>query len=443
MKKVLILGAGMVVKPIAHYLLDYDIEVTLASRTKAKADKVVEGYANANTVAWTIDQSDVLDTLIADHDLTVSLLPYTYHVAIADKCIAQGKNMLTTSYVSPEMRALDSNAKEAGIIILNEIGVDPGYDHMTAMRIIDRVHENGGKINEFFSLCGALCAPEASDNPFRYKFSWSPKGVVLASNNDAKFLKNDKVVHLDTSDLFKNPLVIDFPEVESMHAYPNRDSLPYIAIYGIPEAKTVYRGTFRYKNWCKALDLMKALNWTGYDEINLTGKTYSQMTAMLSGLPEKGIKEAVKTKFKIDDGHAGLIALEWLGIFDDTLIPMEKGSAFDLVSDLMIEKMMMNDSERDMVIMQHIFNITDANGESKTITAKMVDFGNTDYTSIARTVALPAAIGVKMILDGEITDTGVHIPIKKSIYDPILSALEKLGIRMKETTLKGELPFAE
>jgi saccharopine dehydrogenase-like NADP-dependent oxidoreductase len=432
MKKVLILGAGMVVKPIVHYLLDNAIDVTLASRTKEKAEKVLEGYQNGKAVAWTIDQTDMLDELIKEHDLTVSLLPYTYHVTVAEKCIANKKNMLTTSYVSPEMKNLDAKAKEAGIIILNELGVDPGYDHMTAMEIIDRVHDQGGKIDEFYSLCGALCAPEASDNPFRYKFSWSPKGVVMASNNGAQFLKNGEVIQLDTADLFKDPIEIDFPEVERMHVYPNRDSLPYIDIYGIPEAKTMFRGTFRYPNWCDALDLLKALKLTSYDELDLSQKTYAQITAELNNLDVNNLKGDIKSKFDIQDDHAGLKAIEWLGVLDHKPIPLEKGSGFDITSDLMIEKMMMEESERDMVIMQHIFNITTQEGKKETIVSRMTDYGNSDYTSIARTVALPAAIGVKMIIEGEIKETGVHIPIKKSIYTPILAELKKLGIYMTE-----------
>ncbi|GAA3579111.1 saccharopine dehydrogenase C-terminal domain-containing protein [Snuella lapsa] len=433
MKNVLILGAGMVVKPIAHYLLDNNIQVTLASRTKAKAEKVLEGYSQGKAVTWTVDQLDVLDTLIEAHDLIVSLLPYTHHVTIAKKCIAHKKNMLTTSYVSPKMKALDAEAKEAGILILNEIGVDPGYDHMTAMKIIDEVHAEGGKVDAFYSLCGALCAPEASNNPFRYKFSWSPKGVVMASNNNAKYLKDGKIVHIDTSDLFKDPLVIDFPEVEEMHVYPNRDSLSYIDVYGIPEVSTMYRGTFRYKNWCAGLDLLKALSLTSYDVLELKGKTYAQVTAEQNGFNREGLENEIKNKFGIDAEHAGLKAIKWLGVLDEIPVPLESGSTFDLVSDLMIEKMMMDATERDMVIMQHIFNITNADGSRETIVARMLDYGNQSYTAIARTVALPAAIAVKMILDGTISETGVHIPIQKAIYQPVLIALETYGITMTES----------
>ncbi len=434
MKKVLILGAGMVVKPMVHYLLDNNIDVTIASRTKSKADKMLEGYVIGKSITWTVDQLDVLNDLIKSHDLIVSLLPFTHHVTVAERCIAHKKNMLTTSYVSPEMKKLDEKAREAGILIMNEIGVDPGYDHMTAMEIIDRVHEEGGKIDEFYSLCGALCAPEASDNPFRYKFSWSPKGVVMAGNNDAQYLENGKVVTLGTDHLFKNPLEIDFPGVEHMHVYPNRDSLPYIDLYDIKEVKTMYRGTFRYQNWCAALDLLKALQLISYKEQELKGKTYAQLTAEINGLDSDNLKEDIKTKYTIDENHAGLKAIEWLGVLDHKPIHLEKGSTFDLTSDLMIEKMMMEDHERDMVIMQHNFKVTRADGTGEKIVSRMIDYGNKNYTSIARTVALPAAICVKLILDQVISEKGVHIPIIKSIYVPVLSELKKHGISMEEST---------
>ncbi len=438
MKKVLVLGAGMVVKPIVHHLLDSQIEVSLASRTKAKADKVLEGYSRGTALSWNIDQTDLLDELIQAHDLVVSLLPYEHHVTVAQRCIALGKNMLTTSYVSPEMKALDAKAREAGIIILNEIGVDPGYDHMTAMEIIDKVHEDGGKVDSFYSLCGALCAPEVSANPFRYKFSWSPKGVVMASNNGARYLKNGQEVKLDTSEIFSKPLEIEFPQVEKMHVYPNRDSLPYIELYGIPEVKTMYRGTFRYKGWCAALDLLKALHLTSYEELDLKGKTFAQLTAELNNFHSESLREEIKEKFKLKDNDPGLLAIEWLGVLDHSPLHLEKGSPFDLTSDLMIEKMMMKEDERDMVIMQHIFQVTRSNGKIETLVARMLDYGNRSYTSIARTVALPAAIAVILILDGKIEDKGVHIPTKKSIYKPVLKELAKMGIVMslsiEETT---------
>ena len=424
----------MVVKPIVHYLLNNDTAVTIASRTVEKAEKVLEGFANGKAISWTIDDLDALHKLISNHDLIVSLLPYAHHVKVAEKCILLKKNMLTTSYVSEEMKALNQQAKAANILLLNEIGVDPGFDHMTAMEIIDKVHDKGGEIDEFYSLCGALCAPEASNNPFRYKFSWSPKGVVMASNNNASYLKNNKIVEIDAADLFKSPLQIDFPEIEEMEVYPNRNSLPYIDIYKIPEVKTMYRGTFRYKGWCDAFNLLKNLNLTTYNVLHVKGKSLPQIVAEINNFKIDDLKNEIKNKFTIDDAHLGLKAIEWLGLFDSAkIISQENCSTFDIISDLMIEKMMMHKSERDMVIMQHIFNVSYKNGEKETIISKMVDYGNDTYTSIAKTVALPAAIAVKLILDGVIKETGVQIPTAKSIYVPVLNLLKQEGISMIET----------
>lgn len=431
--KVLILGAGMVVQPIVDYLLENDIEVTVASRTFAKAEKAIGNHPNGKALAWTINEIDQLKKLVIDHDLVVSLLPYTHHVKVAKLCIQHQTNMLTTSYVSEEMYALDAQARKAGIIMLNEIGVDPGFDHMTAMRIIDKVHEQQGKVEEFYSLCGALAAPEAVDNPFKYKFSWSPKGVVMAGNNDAKYLERGKEAYKTTEDLFKDPLQIDFPGVGPMEVYPNRNSLPYIDIYGIPEVETIYRGTFRYKNWCAIFDALKALGLTGYSEYSLGGKSYAQFTADVTGLESTdNLKAAIAGKLSISLASPAIEAMDWLGLFSEKPVHLEKGSPFDVLSDLMIEKMMLPKGERDMVIMQHIFTVKNTDGTSEKIRSSLLDFGDEKYTSIARTVALPAAIGVKMILDGKIDLTGVHIPIKKEIYEPILNELENLGIKMKE-----------
>jgi saccharopine dehydrogenase-like NADP-dependent oxidoreductase len=430
--KVLLLGAGMVAKPIADYLLENNIELTIASRTLSKAEKLINGRTNGKAISWTVDDLSTLEKMVAEHDLAVSLLPYAYHVSVAKFCIKYKKNMVTTSYVSEEMKALDAEAKEAGIIILNEIGVDPGFDHMTAMRIIDKVQSEGGKIKEFYSLCGALAAPEETDNPFKYKFSWSPKGVIMAGNNGAKYKKNDEVVELPTEDLFKNPLQIDFPEVGTMEVYPNRDSLAYIDIYNLPNVETIYRGTFRYTNWSEILDALKSLGLTTYDKQNFQNKTYRKIIARQLELYPANIKEKTAERLNVAIDSPAIEAMEWLGLFDDTPVPFDEGSNFDLIADLMLKKMMLPEGARDMVIMLHSFLIETAEGKREVIKSRLLDFATKDDTSIARTVALPAAIAVKMILDGEVKDTGVHIPIAKTIYEPILNELEKMGISMVE-----------
>lgn len=434
MQKVLILGAGMVVKPIVTYLLEKKYQVTVATRTRSKAEDMIAGHKNGKAVAWTVDQPDELEQMIREHDLTVSLLPWVHHIMVARQCIAHKKNMITTSYVKPEMKALHEQAVDAGIIILNELGLDPGIDHMGAMRIIDHVHQKGGKIEEFYSICGALPAPEVANNPFRYKFSWSPKGVVMAGNNDGKYLRYGKIVEVPTEDLFKNPLRVDFPDVGKLEVYPNRDSLPYIELYGIPETQTMMRGTFRHPGWCESIDAMKALNLITSDTYDFTGRTYADMVAMLIGeTHSENIRQKAAAFLKMNPHAYALDAIQWLGLFEPRPMDRQLDTPFEITSDLMIEKMKLGKTERDMVAMQHIFLVNYPDDSKEVIKSSMLDFGTmaTD-TAVARTVALPAAVGVEMILKGEIQEKGVHIPVIPGIYNPILDKLEEMDIKMVE-----------
>jgi len=439
-QKVLILGAGLIARPIIRHLLSKGYSVTVASNTPDRAVSMISGHPSGKAVLWNASDETFLDSLIRDHDLTVSILPYTFHVMVALHCIAHKKNMVTTSYVKPEMRELDAKAREAGIIILNEIGLDPGVDHMSAMRIIDHIHSNEGAVLEFHSICGALPAPEAADNPFKYKFSWSPKGVVMAGNNDALFLRHGKTVRIPTAELFNNPFTVDFPDVGLLEVYPNRDSLAYRDIYGIPEALTVYRGTFRFKGWCETLSVIKRLRLISNDKFDMSGMSYAGMVRrQLRELNNRITNEKTHLRDEIADelgihrDSYALDAMEWLGLFEDIPMNRKTDSTFEVVSDLMIEKMGLGDNERDMVVMQHTFLAAYSDGRREVIRSRMLDFGSpSSDTSIARTVALPAAIGVEMILKGEIRETGVHIPVIPSIYNPVLNALESLGIKMSE-----------
>ncbi|MBN1199683.1 MAG: saccharopine dehydrogenase NADP-binding domain-containing protein [Bacteroidales bacterium] len=448
MNKILILGAGLVANPIVRYLLDKGYRVTVASNTPDRASEMIADHPHGRVVEWLADDENGLDSLIQIHDLTVSLLPYVFHVMVARRCVAHRKNMVTTSYVKPEMKDLDLAAREAGIIILNEIGLDPGIDHMSAMRIIDHIHAKGGAVLEFYSICGALPAPESADNPFRYKFSWSPKGVVMAGNNDARFLRHGKTVTIPTINLFKNPFRIDFPEIGTLEVYPNRDSLAYRELYGIPETQTLYRGTFRYRNWCEISDVMKKLNLISNEKFDMSGMTYADLMAhavssksCIQGGPGASVRDRVAECLGVPMDHIGLIALEWLGMFEESPMNRKTDSTFEVVSDRMIERMTMKPGERDMVVLQHTFLAGYSDGRKEVIRSRMLDFGIPGGdTSVARTVALPAAIGVEMILNGQISLTGVRIPVVPGIYQPILNQLEVLGIKMQE---EYNLPLSE
>ena len=433
MKKVLILGAGLVVKPIVEYLLKNNFGLMIASPMKDRADEMINGNPLGLSLDWSMDDPAMLDKLIADYDIAVSLLPYKYHSDVAKVCLKLGKSLVTTSYIQPEMKDLDESARKAGLLFLNEIGLDPGIDHMTAMKIIDHIHNKGGRVEEFYSLCGALPASEFADNPLRYKFSWSPKGVILASRNSALYLKKGRKIYVEPSDLFKDRFIFSFPGIGDLDVYPNRDSISYIDIYGISETKTMYRGTFRYKGWCEALDAMKHLRMLDDSVKDYQGMSYAGFLAERSGLETSDLKKNLAEKLKVSLNSAIIESLDFLGFFSDEQLHYLETTPFDITSDRMIKKMMLSANERDMVVLQHIVLASYPDGTREVIKSSMLDFGSpSTNTSIARTVALPAAIAVKMILEKKIDLKGVLRPVLPEIYNPVLDELKTLGIEMKE-----------
>jgi saccharopine dehydrogenase (NADP+, L-glutamate forming) len=441
MKKVLILGAGLVVKPMVEFLLENGFRITIATTTKEKADRMIKGHPNGSSLRWSTDDTTTLEKLVNEHDIIVSFLPYRYHTGVAITCIKYFKPLVTTSYVQPEMQALDKDASNAGVLILNEIGLDPGIDHMTAMKIIDHIHGKDGKVEEFYSLCGALPAPEVTDNPLNYKFSWSPKGVILASRNSALYLKKDKRIFIEPQNLFKDRFSYNFPGVGELEVYPNRDSISYIAIYGIPEASTIYRGTFRFRGWCETLDAMKSLNMLDDSVKNYSGKSYAEFLAERAGTGTDDLKKSIASKLGISESSAAIRSFEFLGFFSDEILNYAEASPFDITSDRMIKRMPLSDNERDMVVLQHIFLASFPDGSKEVIKSSMLDFGSpSTNTAIARTVALPAAIAVKMIVEKKIVLKGVYRPVVPQIYNPVINELKTLGIEMKE---EFELPESE
>ena len=433
MKKVLILGAGLVAKPMIEYLLGNNIQIMVASPMKDRADEMINGNPMGSSLDWSMDDPAALEKLVGDNDITVSLLPYKYHLDVAKVCLRYKKSLVTTSYIQPGMNELDESAKEAGIIFLNEAGLDPGIDHMTAMRIIDHVHSQNGKVEEFYSLCGALPAPECADNPFRYKFTWSPKGVILASRNSALYLKKGRQIYIEPSDLFKDRFDYFFPGVGNLEVYPNRDSISYKEIYNIPEAETMYRGTFRLKGWCEALDVMKNLNMLDDTVKDYEGMTYAGFLAERAKLDAGDLKNKLIAKLGIAADSPAIKAFEFLGFFRYDKLHYQETTPFEITSDIMIKKMLMSSEERDMVALQHVILASYPDGKKEVIKSSMLDFGSpSTNTSIARTVALPAAIAVRLILDGEITSSGVHRPVIPEIYNPVLNELKTLGVEMKE-----------
>jgi saccharopine dehydrogenase-like NADP-dependent oxidoreductase len=343
--------------------------------------------------------------------------------------------------VREEMAALDKAASEAGIIILNEAGLDPGIDHMSAMKIIDMVKDEGGVIEKFWSICGALPSPEYADNPLGYKFTWSPEGVLLASLNDARYLDKGQIVEVKPDDLFKKTFDYEIKNVGALEVYANRDSISYIDIYGLGDIKTIFRGTFRFRGWCETIDAMKMLDLLSREEEDLKGKTYADLIRSRTGSSRGPLEQQVADRLGTGTASAAIKAFDWLGLFEEKKIPAIMKSSFELISDLMMSKMILKDDEKDMIVLKHLFLARHKDGSRQLISSQLIDYGSpSSDTSIARTVSLPAAVATKLILEGKINLKGVFRPVKKEIYLPVLNLLEEMDIKTEE---EYDLPESE
>lgn len=435
MKKVLILGAGLVARPLVRYLLDQpNIQVEVASRTVSKAIKIIDNHPDGVAKELNLKNEESLKEEIAKADLVISMVPYSFHPKVAKYCIDFQKHMVTTSYVSDTMKNLAAEARKAGILILNEIGLDPGIDHMEAMRIIHEVEEKGGEITSFTSYCGGLPAPEANTNPFGYKFSWSPLGVLLAGKNSAQYLKDGQKILIPSENLFENFTVIPIEGLGDFEGYPNRDSMPYIDLYNIQSTKTMFRGTLRNIGWCETMKKIVDLGMLDEENKDWSGMTYAEFTrGLLNEREETNLKKALALDLNIEENSDIIKRLEWLGLLEDDPLPIEKGSAMDILGARMLEKLQYEQGERDMIILQHTFEASYPDGKEERITSTLIDFGIPGGdSSMARTVGLPPAIGTKLILEGKIKETGVHIPVLPKIYAPVLEELKRQNISFEE-----------
>ena len=436
-KRVLILGAGLVSQPIIDYLLEKtDFELTVADILEENAVKAIGQNPRARASALDVNDTEVLGELIAEADLVVSLLPYTLHPIVARHCLDARKHMVNASYVSDEIRAFDAEAREKGLLFLCEIGLDPGIDHMSAMQIINDVQQRGGKIEEFVSVCGGLPAPDANDNPFGYKFSWSPKGVLLAGNNSARYIEQGRIKEITAEKLFHSttPMEIDGREFE---AYPNRDSTNYEQIYGLGGIELLMRGTLRYAGWHELILALKALGLLTDTKVRSEDISFAEILAELNGLNSKAIRADVASFLELAPNDRVIEALDWLGLFEMTPEKFGSDQVIDILAERMNERMAYQSGERDMVALQHRFTATFDDHQEK-ITSTLFDYGIPNgNSSMARTVSSPLAIAVKLILEGQIMLKGVQIPVDPIIYEPVLRELKTLGIEFKEETVRS------
>ena len=434
MKRVLVLGAGLVSRPLVHYLTGREgFEVIVATRTVSKAEALLAGRTGGRAVALNVNDEAALDRLIRDCDLAVSLLPATEHTRVARGCLDHNKHVATTSYISPEMKALDAEARQRGLTFLNECGVDPGIDHMSAMRVIHAAERAGERVVSFRSYCGGLPAPEANTNPIGYKFSWAPRGVLVAATNPARYLENGKIVEIPGDELFAAPERVEVEGAGVFEGYPNRDSLGYVDMYGLVGVETMFRGTLRNAGHCESWRPWVKLGlFDKTPRTDLPGKTRAAFMRTFAAGAAGALADALAARMGVTRAHPAVKSLEWLGLFEERPLPISEGGAVDVMAAVMLEKCSFAPGERDMIVLQHEF-VVEGHGRRRKVFSTLVDFGVPGGDSaMARTVSLPVAIGTRMILDGQLTRRGAIAPVAPEVYNPILHELDRLGIRCEE-----------
>lgn len=440
MKKILLFGAGLSASTLIKYLLDHssaeswhldvvdqNLELTLAK---------LAGHPNATAHSFNALDSEQRRPYIAHADLVISMLPAAYHVDVAKDCIALQKHLITPSYISAEMRALDAQAKAAGIIIMNEIGVDPGIDHMSAMRILDHIKAIGGELESFKSYCGGLIAPESDTNPWHYKFTWNPRNVVLAGQGSAAcYREMNELKYLPYHRLFQRLDHIEIEGYGQFEGYVNRDSLNYLETYHIQEVPTIFRGTLRRPPYCQAWDVFVQLGMTD-DAYIMKGSAQLTPRQFLNAfLPfETGV--SVEEKFmKVVKQRKDLFELfDFLGLFSDQeAFGIENASPAVLLQKILVKKWQLSPGDKDMIVMYHEL-IYAKNNSRFAVTSSMVVEGQDErYTAMSNTVGLPVAIAAKLILNNTILERGVTLPVSQEIYAPILTELEQFGITFNES----------
>ncbi|MDF2453964.1 MAG: saccharopine dehydrogenase [Bacteroidota bacterium] len=440
MSKILIIGAGRSSSSLIDYFLSnaktHSWHITIADTNKQAVESKISKYQDvAAAVAFDVHDVALRESMIKEADFVVSMLPALMHGEVARDCVRLGKHLATASYVSQDMKDLDKEAKSKNLLLLNECGLDPGIDHASAMKIIHEIQEKGGKVTGFKSFCGGLVAPESNDNPWGYKFSWNPRNVVLAGQGTAQFIENGKLKFIPYNRIYTQIETIEVEGYGNFDAYANRDSIGYKEPYGLTDASTMLRGTLRMPGYCKAWNVFVKLGLTDdtYKIKNADALTYTDLLESFLPKGNSSVKEKLVAFMGPDINAEVMAKLEYLELFANRRIKLKEGSPAELLQNLLEEKWLLKEGDKDMIVMQHQFEY-ELKGAHKKLISSLVVIGDDEvHTAMAKTVGLPLAITIKNFLKGKFKLYGVQIPTVKEIYEPMLTELEELGIRFTET----------
>lgn len=440
MKRILIIGAGKSTPTLVKHLLkvceENDWYLTQGDLSESWASANIQGHPRGRAIAFDVFDDGQRDKEIQDADLVISMLPARFHSFVAKSCLKYGKNMLTASYVNQEIESLHQEVSDKGLLFLMECGLDPGIDHMSAMQVIDRIRNEGKELTGFETFTGGLLAPNPDkDNPWEYKFTWNPRNVVLAGQGSVKFVQEGTYKYIPYHRLFRRFEIIHIPGHGYFEGYGNRDSLKYIDIYGLKGIKTLYRGTLRRPPFCRAWNTFVQLGVTddGYEMYDVENMTHKQfINSFLLYNPSDSVELKLAHYMNFDLEGEEMYMLRWLGILDDEPIGLKSGTPAAILEHILKKKWTIEADDKDMIVMWHKFDFVDE-GVTRQVQSHMVVIGqDTTYTGMAQTVGLPLGVAAELILKGEIKEKGVLRPVKASIYEPILKALQPHGISFIE-----------
>ncbi len=441
MKNVLVLGAGRVTKPMVDYLTHKcGYNVTMAARTLAKAEKIIAGNPLARAVPWDSREKKKLDQLIAGHDIVINMIPKAYHVMAAELCLKQRKDMITTAYEIPAVKNLDARARQRGVLILNELGEDPGMDHFATQLLLDDIKAEGGRVIELNSYGSGLPSFKYNNNPMGYKFSWEPKGVFLAGQVPAKYLVKGKPVSIDGDRLFDNFKMVDIQGLGTFESYPNKDVTRYVRAFGLPEDVSFYRGLLRFSGYCNNMRRFRQLDLLNDRDIfDWKGKTFRDFAAFLINTgPGEKLEEEVANYLKVDRLSDIVMRIKWLGLFASEPIKLERGSKLDVFVELLLKKLSYAPGETDMTIVHVDILAEFPGGHKEHRLATMAAYGEPNGSSaMARAVGLPPAIAAKLIFAGKIKEKGVHMPpTLPYLYKTFIKEIAEYGFEFRKDSLR-------
>ncbi len=439
MKKILILGAGLSSSSLIKYLLDhsnqYDWKLRVGDMSLDVAKRKVNNHENSEAIEFDVLNEQQRIEEIKNADIVISMLPARFHLLVAEKCVEFEKHMVTASYVSHEIKSLDEEAKAKGLLLLNEIGVDPGIDHMSAMKVIDEIKAKGGELVSFKSSTGGLIAPEYDNNPWNYKFTWNPRNVVVAGQSVAQYIDHGKYKYVPYQQLFKRIEKVSVLDAGEFEMYPNRDSLSYRETYGLEDIPTLLRGTLRRPGFSEAWNIFVQLGATDdtFQVENTEKLTYREFINMFLPYDEQDTVEQKLCNYLLIDMDSEIMSrLKWLGIFEENKIGIPNATPAQILQKLLEEKWALGPEDKDMIAMQHQFDYK-LNGKTKRVTSSLVVIGkNQVHTAMSITVGIPVAIATKLFLTGVINQKGVIVPTMKDVYEPVLKELEEYGILFVE-----------